>query len=117
MPVLNKLLTATLPRQTDPNEFSNKALTLPKIVRIEICSADNESEGGQSSGAGTKLSGSLNDEGDVANVNETSEIGQKVARKIFGRTIIRGKVIEVSPSESFHLLARTADMNYYSVQE
>lgn len=116
MPVLNKLLTATLPRQTDPNEFSNKALTLPKIVRIEICSAD-KSEGSQSYGAGTKLSGSLNDEGDVANVNETSEIGQKVARKIFGRTIIRGKVIEVSPSESFHLLARTADMNYYSVQE
>jgi len=101
VPVLNKLLTATLPRQTDPNEFSNKALTLPKIVRIEICSADNESEGGQSSGAGTKLSGSLNDEGDVANVNETPAIGQKVARKIFGRTIIRGKVIECKSDGSY----------------
>jgi len=113
VPVLNKLLTATLPRQDEPNiisSVSTQKLARPRIVRIEICNADNEAEG--SGSAEITSSDLLNDGEEVSNVNEPSEIGQKVARKVIDRTIFRGKVIEVSSSQSLSSLCRTANETF-----
>ena len=95
MPVINKLLTATLPRQDDPNAIS-KEMILPKIVRIEVGSIDKVTEGSDASNPGF-LSPDLADvAGNMDIANELPAVGQKVARKIFGGSIFRGNVVEVS---------------------
>ena len=102
MPVINKLLTATLPRQDDPNAIS-KEMILPKIVRIEIGTTDEETEGTDTCDPVILSSDVSNAAGNVNVPNESPAVGQKVARKILGGTIFRGEVVEVSLSQHFQL--------------
>mmetsp|Transcript_13958 Transcript_13958/g.31777 ORF Transcript_13958/g.31777 Transcript_13958/m.31777 type:complete len:455 (-) Transcript_13958:79-1443(-) len=101
VPVINKLLTATLPRRNDPYaiSISSKEMTLPKIVRIEIGSIDEVTEG---SGASTVLSPDVpDDDVNVDVANEPPAVGQKVARKIHGGTIFRGQIVECTSNNSY----------------
>ena len=103
VPVINKLLAATLPRLDDPDMLSPNEITIPKIVRVEIDTADKETEGVDASNPVILSSNVSNAAGNVDVPNESPAVGQKVARKILGGTIFRGEVVEVSLSQHFQL--------------
>ena len=98
MPVINKLLAATLPRLDDPDMLSPNNIIIPKIVRIEIGTTDEETEGTDTCDPVILSSDVSNAAGNVNVPNESPAVGQKVARKILGGTILRGEVVEVSLS-------------------
>ena len=109
VPVINKLLTATLPRLNDTS-YGAKEMTLPNIVRIEIGSTEEVTEG--SSASNVLAPGAANVEENADTASEPPAVGQKVARKLLGGTIFRGKIVEVSlqPSNNFlHEQQLTAD--------
>ena len=93
VPVINKLLTATLPRLNDTS-YGAKEMTLPNIVRIEIGSTEEVTEGSSASNVMPPAAANLEENADTA--SEPPAVGQKVARKLLGGTIFRGKIVEVS---------------------
>ena len=103
VPVINKLLAATLPRLDDPDMLSPNNIIIPKIVRIEIGTTDEETEGTDTCDPVILSSDVSNAAGNVNVPNESPAVGQKVARKILGGTIFRGEVVEVSLSQHFQL--------------